>query len=95
MPWFWLKMTNFVNISYFSITPQPGSANSEDFDGAVKDVIFKPGESGPKFVDINLIDDRNVEPTEKFTVSLSSKSSAVLGEPSDVNIEDDDGKYVL
>ena len=57
----------------------------------MKNVTFQPGESGPKFVDIDLVDDRNVEPTETFTVSLSSKSRAVLGKPSDVNIQDDDG----
>ena len=76
----------------FSITPRVGSAGSEDFDEIVKDVTFQPGESGPKFVYIGLLDDRNVEPNETFTVSLSSKSPrAVLGQPSDVNIEDDDG----
>ena len=76
---------------HFSITPQTDSAGSQDFDGAVKDVTFQIDESGPKFVDIGLVDDRNVEPNEKFTVSLSSKSPAVLGGPSDVNIQDDDG----
>ena len=82
----------FLNHSiYFSITPQTDSAGNQDFDGAVKDVTFQRGESGPKFVDIGLVADRNVEPNEKFTVSLSSKSPAVLGGPSDVNIQDDDG----
>ena len=77
---------------YFSINTRRGTAGGQDFDGAVKDVTFQPGEFGPKSVDISLVDDRIVEPTETFTVFLSSNSGAVLGEPSAVKIEDDDGK---
>ena len=76
---------------FFRIVPRPGSAGANDYDRAVKEVTFQPGETGPKFVDIVLIDDSVDEPTEKFTVFLSSDSRAILGRPSTVNIEDDDG----
>ena len=58
-------------------------------------MTFQPGESGPKVVEFDLIDDDDVEPTESFTVSLSSSSRATLGGPSTVNIQDDDGNNSL
>ena len=58
-------------------------------------MTFQPGESGPKVVEFELIDDDDVEPTESFTVSLSSSSRATLGGPSTVNIQDDDGNNSL
>ena len=76
----------------FSITPRRGTAGDDDFDSAVKDVTFQPGHIGPKFVEILVIEDFLDEPTEKFTVVLSSNSRAILGGPSVVKIlEDDDG----
>lgn len=82
-----------MQITFFSITPNSDTAGKEDFDGAVKEVTFQPGEHGPRVVEIGLIDDFVDEPTEKFTVSLSSDSRAILGGPSSVNIIDDDGNY--
>ena len=76
---------------FFRITPKPGSADEDDYDSAVKEVTFQPGETGPKVVDIALLDDSVDEPTKNFTVSLSSDSPAILGRPSTVYIEDDDG----
>ena len=76
---------------FFRITPKPDSAGEDDYNNAVKVVTFQPGETGPKFVDIDLVDDSVDEPTEKFTVILSSDSRVILGRPSTVNIEDDDG----
>ena len=46
-------------------------------------------------VEIGLFNDNDVEPTERFTVSLSSNSRAILGEPSSVYIQDDDGVYCI
>ena len=80
--------------TFFRITPSPATANEDDFDTTAKDVTFQPGETGPKYVDIGLIDDPDDEPTQNFTVSLSSNSRVVLGGPSFVNIQDDDRKYL-
>ena len=88
---------NYLHKRFFRVTPNSSNsdtASEEDFDSAVKDVTFQPGETGPKFVEIGLVDDGDDEPTEKFTVSLSSNSNAVLGGPSSVNIQDDDGNCV-
>ena len=57
----------------------------------MKEVIFQPGETGPKVVDIGLVDDSDDEPQEEFIVSLSSNSLVVLGPPSTISIQDDDG----
>ena len=59
------------------------------------EVVFSPGETGPKLIPIDIIDDKVVEPTEQFQVSLSSTSPAVtVGDPASVNITDNDGKYI-
>ena len=58
-----------------------------------QNVTFGPGESGPKSVKIDVVDDDNVEPTEKFIVALTSYSTGVkLGGPATVNILDNDGE---
>ena len=46
-------------------------------------------------VEISLFNDNVVEPTERFTVSLSSNSRAILGKPSSVYIQDDDSMYCI
>ena len=55
-------------------------------------MTFQPGETR-KQIEIEVVDDLKVEPTESFVLSLASSSSAILGEPSSVNIIDNDGKY--
>lgn len=75
----------------FSITPRRHTADEDDFNDAVEYITFQRGETGPKFVEIDLFDDLSIEPTETFTVSLSSKSRAILGKSSAVNIQDVDG----
>jgi hypothetical protein len=55
-------------------------------------VTFQPGETR-KQIEIEVVDDLKVEPTESFVLSLASSSPAILGEPSSVNIIDNDGKY--
>ena len=72
-----------------------GSASDADFKGKTVDVKFKAGETGPKTVEFEFVDDSIVESTESFTISMvsSSLSAVKLGEPSTVNILDNDGKY--
>lgn len=70
-------------------------ATKKDFVGDALIVTFNPGETGPKYVQIVVIDDDDDEPDERFTVSLSSISDVVLGKPSSVNILDNDGNSYL
>lgn len=93
--WYLRIQLNFIFCKLFSITPQRDTADEEDFDNSVKHVTFQPGEIGPKLVTVGLVDDNVDEPTEKFVVSLSSDGPAILGDPSSVYIEDDDGNYSL
>jgi hypothetical protein len=60
------------------------------------DITFEPGET-EKWVEIDITDDNLLEPTESFGVSLVSSSvdAVKLGNPSSVNILDNDGKYIL
>lgn len=54
-------------------------------------MTFEPDETDKsKTVVIDLIDDDVKEPTEEFTVRLSSLMHVAVGQPSKVRIEDDD-----
>lgn len=87
-----LCFLNIYHPLFFSVTPNSGTATTDDFDGTVQEVTFQPGETGPKFVEIELVDDNDDEPTENFTVSLSSNFPVNLQrKPSTVKIQDDDG----
>ena len=82
----------FIIIFCFSLATSPGSAEDEDFVGKKVDVKFEPGETGPKQVEIDIVDDDKVEKTESFEVSMTSSVPAVkLGDPAIVNILDNDG----
>ena len=72
-----------------------GTASDVDFVGKTVDVTFEAGETGPKRVQFEIVDDSMVESTEAFTVSLvsSSLSAVKVGEPSTVNILDNDGEF--
>lgn len=70
----------------------PSTAAQEDFVVLTKNITFQPGETGPKLIEIDVIDDDIVEPTEAFTVTLISPVAVELGEPATVNIIDNDGK---
>lgn len=74
-----------------------GTASDEDFVGKTVDVKFEAGETGPKTVEFEIVDDAMVERTEFFTVSMSSSSLAAVkvGEPSQVNIRDNDGESTI
>ena len=76
---------------YNSVTTSPKTAGDDDFEPTTVDVTFQPGETGPKSIPINIVDDDVVEPTEEFTVTLSSSSPGVtVGEPATVFIKDND-----
>ena len=76
---------------YNSVTTSPKTAGDEDFKPTTMDVTFQPGETGPKSIPINTVDDDVVEPREEFTVTLSSSSPGVtVGEPASVFIKDND-----
>lgn len=53
-------------------------------------IIFQPGENGQKFVQIDLVNDEDYEPTEEFTISLASNSSVILRNSSKIRILNDD-----
>lgn len=76
---------------YNRVTASPKTAGDDDFGPKTIDVTFGPGDTGPKSIPINIIDDDDVETTEEFTVSLSSSSPGVtVGEPATVLIKDND-----
>lgn len=74
----------------------PNTAAADDFASKSVDVTFAPGETGPKQVEIEIVDDELVEVTENFKVSMTSSNPAVkTGEASEVKILDNDGNYAL
>ncbi len=76
---------------YVSVTTSPKTAGDDDFQARTMDVTFQPGETGPKSIPINTVDDDVIEPREEFTVTLSSSSPGVtVGEPATVFIKDND-----
>ena len=76
----------------FSVITQ--TAGNDNFAGKSQSITFQPGETGPMLVEIDLVD--VPEPTEVFTVSLSTSAAAVtLGQPATVNIIDNDGKFLF
>ena len=84
-----------VNHIYFvSVSTSPGTASEDgNYKPKTQEVTFIPGDTGPKSVTVDVVDDDIVEPKEGFNVKLSSTSPGVtLGEPAKVNILDNDGK---
>lgn len=77
----------------FSVTTYPLTTGNDDFTAKTQSITFQPGETGPKLIEIGLVDDILVEPTEAFTVSLGASAAQVtLGHAATVNIVDNDGK---
>ena len=73
------------------VTASPNTAGNDDFSPKTVNVTFQPGETGPKAVPFNIIDDDAVEPNEEFTLTMSSSSPGVtVGEPATVVIKDND-----
>lgn len=77
----------------FSVSATPLTADAQDFVPKEFDVTFAPGETGPKSIEIDVLDDDSLENTEAFQVSFISSSvpAVKLGQPSSVNIVDNDG----
>ena len=59
----------------FSVITQTTTTGNDYFAGKSQNITFQPGETGPKLVEIDLVD--VPEPKKVFTVSLST-SAAVL-----------------
>ena len=77
----------------FSVSSRPDTAGSDDFVPKTVDIVFQPGETGPKQVVFDVIDDKLNEPNEEFIVFMSSSSPGVtVGGPAVVVIQDNDGK---
>ena len=60
----------------------------------MKEVTFQPGETGPKIIEYDLVEDAFTVPIQSFPVSLSLGSNTPgvkLGKPSAVKIRD--GKF--
>lgn len=79
------------------MTTSPATATNEDFVPKTVNVTFEPGETGPKAIEFEIVDDKFVEKLESFQVSMVSSSVAAVsyGEPTTVNIRDNDGNYLL
>lgn len=78
-------------IIVFSLETQPGTAGNADFTGISRSVTFQPGQASAS-VEIDITDDTIVEPTETFQVAMKDPSYTVqMGQPTTVNIIDDDG----
>ena len=93
-----LKNKTFI-FSLFSVIyiglGEPSPIGKDDFVPKTRSITFQPGETGPKLIDVDIVDNSIVEPTESFKVLLSTSAPAVtVGEPAIVNIIDDDGKLL-
>jgi hypothetical protein len=72
----------------------PVTAGSGDYSGEPIEITFQPGETGPKSINIDLVDDQVLEDTEKFTVFLTSSTPGVkVGKPATVRILDNEGDF--
>ena len=82
-----------VNYNTVNVT---GFAES-DYEGVESNVTFAPGETS-KTVEISIINDAEIEPTERFGVALGQTAGAELGARRTVNItilDDDTGTAVF
>ena len=78
----------------YRVAAKPSTAGVHDFVEKVHNVTFYPGETEPKSIPVDIIDDKTAEQTERFIVSLSSNSPATrVGQPAFVDIIDNDGNY--
>lgn len=77
---------------HFRLRTSPVTAGQSDYNGEPQSITFQPGETGPKSIDIDLVDDELLEDTEKFTAFLTSSNPAVkTGKPASVRIFDNEG----
>ena len=79
----------------FSATTTPGTAGiGADFTTVNEQLIFAPGNAGPKIVRIPIVDNNRIEADEEFSVVLSTVDPDVnvVNSPATVRIVDDDGR---
>ena len=79
----------------FSATTVPGTAGiGADFASRTEQLIFSPGNAGPKILRIPLVDNNRTEDDEEFSVLLSTADPDVniINSPATVRIVDDDGR---
>ena len=77
---------------FCSVVVKGFTANASDFVEKIQNVTFYPGDTEPKSIIVDIIDDKLVEQTERFVVFLSSDSPATaVGNPAFVEIMDNDG----
>ena len=87
-----MTINGILNIFYlFSLTTSPLTAGKGDYIKWTGNITFQPGETRPKSIEIEIIDDLIVENTEAFSVILAASKSIRLGQPVTVNIIDNDG----
>ena len=80
------------------VTSAPGTAdNGTDFEPVSVRVLWADGESGPKSVEIPILNDSVQEETETFSVSIQAPQVVILNAPINVTVEivDDDTPMVL
>ena len=74
------------------VVVKPLTAEDDDFVEKIHNVTFFPGDTKPKSIPVDIIDDKLVEQKERFVVSLASYSPATsVGKPAFVDIIDNDG----
>lgn len=84
--------TFLIRNIFYSLQTSPNTASLSDYSKISVPVTFLPGESGPKYVEINITDDELLEDKEKFTVFLTSNVPRVsVGRPASVEIIDNEG----
>ena len=89
-----IKYFSLISVLYI-VSTGPSSAGNDDFVPKTRNITFQPGETGPKLIEIDIVDDSIVEPPETFKISLSTSAPSVtVGKPAIVNISDNDGKYI-
>ena len=79
----------------FSFTTTEGTAGKDDFVSKTVNATFEALGQETKWIEIDITDDDLLERTESFGVSLVSSSvkAVKLGEPSTVNVLDNDGNW--
>ena len=78
----------------FRLQTSPLTAGTSDYSGDPVEITFQPGETGPKSIDIDTVDDQLLEDNEKFTVFLTTSTPGVkVKKPASVHIIDNEGDF--
>ena len=91
-----MRRRNLNSTLTFRLRTSPQTAGSGDYSDKPLEITFQPGETGPKSIDIDLVDDKILEDTEQFTVYLVPSTPGVTaGKPAAVRIIDNEGNSYL